>query len=96
MSELTISDYKKILEYYNKPLFKSERLNKITAEKILASKLCRCIKKVDKENEGRAIGICTKTVINNKGFRRGRFTCKKETKIKLYKTKKSNNKTRRK
>jgi hypothetical protein len=77
MSELTNNDYKKILEFYNKPIPKSKRLLKLQAEKLLSSKLCRCIKKVDKKNEARAIGICTKTIINNKGFTRGKFTCKK-------------------
>ena len=62
MSELTTNDYKHILEFYKKPLPKSKRILKLQAERILASKLCRCIKKVDKENEARAIGICTKTI----------------------------------
>jgi hypothetical protein len=89
MSELTNNDYKKILEFYNKPIPKSKRLLKMQAEKLLSGKLCRCIKKVDKENEARAIGICTKTIINNKGFTRGKFTCKKNQKIVLSKTKKN-------
>jgi hypothetical protein len=92
MTELTNNDYKKILEYYNKPIPKSKRLLKNQAEKLLANKLCRCIKKVDKENEARSIGICTKTIINNKGFTRGKFTCKKKQTINLSKTK--NNKTK--
>jgi hypothetical protein len=91
MSELTTNDYKKILEFYNKPIPKSKRLLKIHAEKLLVSKLCRCIKKVDKANESSAIGICTKTVINNKGFTRGKFTCKKKESISL---KKKNNLTK--
>ena len=85
MSELTIIDYKKILEFYNKPIPKSKRLLKIQAEKLLVSKLCRCIKKVDKKNETRAIGICTKTIINSKGLIRGKFTCKKRQEINLKK-----------
>jgi hypothetical protein len=85
MSELTINDYKHILEFYKKPLPKSKRILKLQAEKLLSSKLCRCIKKVDKKNEARAIGICTKTIINNKGFIRGKFTCKKKGSIQLSK-----------
>ncbi len=85
MSELTTNDYKHILEFYKKPLPKSKRILKLQAEKILASKLCRCIKKVDKGNESRAIGICTKSIINNKGYSRGKFTCKKKQTIKLSK-----------
>ena len=49
-------------------------------------------KKLDKNNKGRAIGICTKTIINNKGFTRGKkFTCKKKQTIRLSKTKKYKN-----
>ena len=90
MSELTTNDYKHILEFYKKPFPKSKRILKTQAEKLLASKLCRCIKKVDKINEARAIGICTKTIINNKGFSRGKFSCKKKSIIQLSK----NGKTR--
>ena len=93
MSELTINDYKHILEFYKKSIPKSKRLLKQQAEKLLSEKLCRCIKKIDKQNESRAIGICTKTIINNKGFTRGKFTCKKKQTIILKKknsTRKSN------
>jgi hypothetical protein len=76
MSEITESDYKKILDFYEKPIPRSKRLLKIEAEKILATKLCRCIKKIDDKNEARSIGICTKSVINTKGFTRGKFKCK--------------------
>ena len=85
MTNLTNNDYKQILEFYKKSIPKSTRLLKIEAEKILASKLCKCIKKVDKINETRSIGICTKTIINNKGFTRGKFTCKKKQSIVLKK-----------
>jgi hypothetical protein len=85
MSELTTNDYKHILEFYKKNVPKSKRLLKMQAEQLLASKLCRCIKKVDKRFESRSIGICTKTVINNKGISRGKFTCKRKPTIKLLK-----------
>ncbi len=85
MSELTSNDYKNILAFYNKPMPKSKRILKMQAEKILATKLCKCIKKVDKKNEARAIGICTKTIINNKGLQRGKFTCRKKQSISLKK-----------
>ena len=86
MTELTNYDYKQILEYYNKPIPKSSRLLKKTAEKILSNKLCRCIKKIEPKNEARSIGICTKTVLNNKGYTRGRFKCKGKRAITLKKT----------
>ena len=93
MSELTNNDYKHILEFYKEAIPKSKRLLKLQAENLLANKLCRCIKKVDIKNEARAIGICTKTIINNKGYSRGKFKCKGKSTIKLLKNKK--NKTRR-
>lgn len=80
--ELSKSDYKKILTFYNQPIPKSERLLKNSAENILADKLCTCIKKVSPfGSESRAIGICTKGVLNKKNIRRGNFTCKKRRKI---------------
>jgi len=91
MTELTNNDYKQILEYYKESIPKSHRLIKIMAEKILAGKLCRCIKKIDPINEAKSIGICTKTIINKKGYTRGKFKCKGKQTITLKKTK---NKTR--
>lgn len=87
MGELSIRDYKNILFFYNKNIPKSKNKIKKMAEDILASKLCRCIKKVDPKNEEKSIGICTRTIINNKGYKRGKFTCKNKPKIKLYKNK---------
>ena len=85
MTPLTTNDYKQILEYYKKPIPGSTRQMKIDAEQILASKLCRCIKKVDTQNEARAIGICSKTILNRKGFTRGKFKCKGKASIQLTK-----------
>ena len=76
MSQISINDYKNILEYYNKPIPKSKKLLRVEAEKIMATKLCRCIKKLDTGFEGKAIGICTKSIFNNKGYTRGKFKCK--------------------
>jgi hypothetical protein len=86
MSELTNNDYKHILEYYKKPIPKSKKLLKMNAEKIMSEKLCRCIKKVDKEHEARAIGICSKTIFNKKGYTRGKFKCKGKSTVKFNKT----------
>ena len=89
MSTLSNDDYKKILEYYKKPIPTSKKLLKIEAEQILATKLCRCIKKVGIENESKAIGICTKTILNRKGLTRGKFKCKGKQTISFSKTKKN-------
>ena len=85
-------DYIDILKYYNVPIPKSKRLLQIEAEKILSSKLCKCIKKVNltsnTDNEPRAIGICTKTIFNKKGLTRGKFKCTNKRYVKFNKTKK--------
>lgn len=86
---LTETDYTHILQYYQKNVPKSKRLLKLQAERILADKLCRCIKKVGTANEDRSIGICTRTVVNAKGFDRGTFTCKRKRTIQLTKSKKT-------
>lgn len=92
MSELTYNDYTNILKYYNNPIPKSKRVLKQQANKLIVENLCRCIKKFDKKNESRAIGICTRAVINNKGFtRKNKFTCKKPYTISLVK---NHNKTK--
>jgi hypothetical protein len=94
-SEETLSkeDYIHILTYYNKSIPKSRRLLKREAEKIMSDKLCRCIKKIDPDNEARSIGICTKSIFNRKGISRGNFDCsgKKSIVLKKWKPK---NKTR--
>ena len=89
--ELTNKDYLSILNYYNKPIPKTQILIKQEAEHIMATKLCKCIKQVGLKikNEPRSIGICTKTIFNRKGLSRGKFTCKKKQKVEFKKTSKS-------
>lgn len=82
-TELTNKDYASILNFYKMKIPKSRRLLKKQAEQIMAEKLCRCIKKVDVSNEAKSIGICTKTIFNNKGYTRGKFTCKKNRTVKF-------------
>ena len=85
------ADYKKILKYYNKPRPNNIKKIRSNAEKILANKLCGCIKKVEKyrksRKERRGIGICRKSVITRKKLAFKQFTCKKRSKFKgkLYK-----------
>ena len=81
--KLTKLDYANILHFYKKKIPKSARILKLDAEHILGQKLCRCIKKLGTTNESRSIGICTKSVINNKGFTRGKFSCKKKQHVTL-------------
>jgi hypothetical protein len=91
-NRLTNKDYVSILNYYNINIPKSKKLIKQKAEKIMAEKLCKCIKKIDKKYEAKSIGICTKTIFNRKGFIRGQFECKKNLSVKIRKNRK--NKTR--
>jgi len=74
---LSNKDYTNILHYYNLPIPKHQDDIKIQAEKILAKKLCSCIKKVGAP-ESKSIGICTRTVFNRKGLKRGTFKCKRK------------------
>ena len=94
MSKISINDYKNILVFYKKPIPRSKRNLKIEANKIMASKLCKCIKKIG-SNESRSIGICTKTIFNSKGYTRSKFKCKGKKYVTFKKTKK-NSKTRKK
>ena len=92
--ELTNKDYVSILKYYNINIPKSKRLLKKRAEKIMAEKLCKCIKKIDPINEAKSIGICTKTIFNRKGYTREQFKCKKTKYVRFRKTSKFTNKSK--
>jgi hypothetical protein len=72
--DLTHNDYVKILNYYKINIPKSNRITKKKALNALSNKLCRCIKKF--KNESKGIGICTKNVVNKKGFTLKKFRCK--------------------
>ena len=91
-TNMSNNDYIQILTFYNIPVPKSKNLLRLEAEKILALKLCKCIKNIDylsKNNEARAIGICTKTIFNNKGLTRGKFKCKGKRNVTFNKTKRN-------
>jgi hypothetical protein len=91
MSKITKEDYIKILSFYKMPIPESLTEMKAQAEKILAEKLCRCIKKVDIADEPKSIGICSRTIFNRKGLRRGEFTCKKKQHVNIRKLKNRKN-----
>lgn len=83
--DLTTKEYADILRYYNLPIPKQSQQVKLEAEKIITAKLCGCIRSIARKNaksknnvkNETSVGVCTKTVINNKGFSRGNFACKK-------------------
>jgi len=84
---LSLDDNKKILKFYKLSIPKRAVNIRKKANKIIAKKFCNCIKKVQTKfkKEGISIGICTKSVINRKGYKRSSFKCKKRRTIKLYK-----------
>ena len=91
-NKMNSADYKNILDYYKIPIPKSKILLKELAEKILAEKLCKCIKKIDYHNEAKSIGICTKNIFNKKGLTRGTFKCKEKRFVTFRKTTRKNRK----
>ena len=88
---LTTADYKNILRFYKitdrqlRILKPSEIKEK--AEHLLATKLCKCIKKVSakfkakSKSEAKAIAICNNSVIKKKKLSIFKFTCKKGYKL---------------
>ena len=99
--KLTQNDYITILEYYDIEIPKNKKGNidkkmvKSEAEKILATKLCRCIKKVDKNDEPKSISVCTNSIFKNRGLKYNAFQCAPAfTLLKTKRNKHSLNKTR--
>lgn len=83
--KLTNKDYENILHYYKKTIPKTKKQTQIKATKIIMTKLCRCIKKLDKTKNNSSVGICRKSVVNRKGLNIGTFTCKNKLKNMLTK-----------
>lgn len=87
---LTHNDFKKILKYYKIKMPKSKKQTRKKAVSILAKKLCRCIKKVQKGKQkfsrkkykkNAATAICTSSIFKKRGLIHSRFTCKKKSKL---------------
>lgn len=87
--KLTRGDYIKILHHYQ-PRMRKSTLSKMTtksvkedAHRILAEKLCRCLKKSTRtaniDDEGRRIAYCSRSIFNNRGMRQHGFRCKTQT-----------------
>ena len=90
---LTKEDYINILNYYNIKINSNTSLSSIKkmVEKIIAQKLCSCIKKVPNLNksESRAIGICNYSILQRKHLKINGFSCKKKMMLKSSKTNKN-------
>ncbi len=88
--KLTHGDYVKILHHYQgsdrghdhgrgRVTRKNRKSVKERAHRILADKLCRCIKATPSSSsgdEGRRVGYCTRSIFNSKGLRSHGFQCK--------------------
>jgi hypothetical protein len=84
--KLTHGDYMKILHHYQgsdhgrgRVTRKNRKSVKERAHRILADKLCRCIKANSSSSsgdEGRRIAYCTRSIFNTKGLRSHGFQCK--------------------
>ena len=83
---LSRDEYIDILKYYGTQfdISASKKILRIMCEKIIAEKLCRCIKKIQNVNpdEPRAIAICNNSVVLKKHLRIHGFTCKKKRELK--------------
>lgn len=80
---MTKADYEKILSYYKIP-FENLSNNELkqTAEDILATKLCKCIKSVEKKvGTQNAIALCTASVFGKKGLKYFDMKCKGSAKL---------------
>lgn len=81
--KITKKDYMKILKYYKVDMGEKSSFKSVqdAAEDILATKLCRCIKKINptEKNESKNIALCTNSILKKKGIKPSRFTCKKKS-----------------
>jgi hypothetical protein len=86
--KLTRRDYIKILHHYQpkKVVSGSTQTIKERAHRILADKLCRCIKAstaatttTTPRDESRRIAYCSRSIFNNRGLRQHGFSCKTTT-----------------
>ena len=93
---LSKKDYIKLLNYYKINYNEKLPINLLrkTTEKIIAKKICSCIKKVKNndanKNEPRAIAICNNSVVLRKNMKIYSFSCKKSPILKSLKNHNSN------
>lgn len=77
--KLTHRDYVKILHHYQpgrRQNAAGHRSVKLRAQRILAEKLCHCIKANTAVAESRRIGYCSQAIFNRRGLRHHGFRCK--------------------
>ncbi len=80
--KLTKNEYIEILKYYQKdiPTNLTVKELKDMAENLVAKKLCKCIKEINKDKhkdgENRSIAICKNAILLKKGITDSGFRCK--------------------
>ena len=79
MDGLTRTDCIKILTFYKIKIPNTMNEIKEATDKIMATKLCKCIK------SGVAIASCTKSIFKSKGLTRGNFKCQKNRTVRFTK-----------
>lgn len=76
--KLTNKDYISILKYYKLSIPKTKNEIKRKAKNKITNKICRCMKKF--KNTQKGIGVCTRSVVNSKGFTLKKIKCVGKTK----------------
>tara|TARA_Y100001970_G_scaffold32900_1_gene40797 strand:+ start:1376 stop:1714 length:339 start_codon:yes stop_codon:yes gene_type:complete len=94
MSSLSNKDFRTILKHYKLKIPRNKKKTRKRAVNVLASKLCRCIKKVSKKKNKRtrkkykkraSTAICTSSIFKKRGLVHSRFSCKKTPKLYINK-----------
>ena len=88
-TKLTYSDYRNILKHYGISIPKTRKQMRMKAEKTMANKMCRCVKRIQSRNESKAIRICTHSLFRRRGLKRGTFRCKPKYDVQMTKTRKT-------
>jgi hypothetical protein len=79
MEGLSKTDCIKILHFYKIKIPNTMDEIKEATNKIMATKLCKCIK------SGNTIASCTKSIFKSKGLTRGKFKCLKNRTVRFTK-----------
>lgn len=92
---LNQDDYKKILDFYSVTYNNNAELRQL-AENILATKLCRCIKKLKRTtfDEKTSVAICANSIFKKRNLKYNRFSCKKDARLRGKSMKKTRKKLR--
>lgn len=104
MNALSKKDFRTILKHYKLKVPRTKKKTRKKAISVMAGKLCRCIKKVQKKKNKKtrkkykknvSTAICTSSIFKKRGLVRAKFNCKKTPRLlQNKKTKRYLSKTR--